>query len=54
MAHLVCHRPAMNESSQNDSAVQGQKRPVTSSGKMREVRRLKLLDFPLLSLHAVV
>jgi len=44
----------MNESSQNDSTVQGQKRPVTSSGKMQEVRRLKLLDFPLLSSRIVV
>jgi hypothetical protein len=33
--------PAMSESSQNDSDVQAQKRPVMLSEKVREVLRLK-------------
>jgi hypothetical protein len=39
----------MKESSQKDSPPQGQKSPVRLSGKISEARRLKLLDFRLLS-----
>jgi hypothetical protein len=38
---LFAISPAMNGSSQNDSAVQAQKRPVMLSEKVREVLRLK-------------
>jgi len=42
---LFAISPAMNGSSQNDSAVQAQKRPAMLSEKVREVLRLKYSSF---------